>query len=68
MVIASIGIIGNFLSFSILLSRKTLKTFHNLLFLLCSFDLVSSDKKIISCNAKDPSLAISDNSYHDCNL
>ena len=40
LLVASIGLLGNFTSFVILMRRKVQKIFHNLLFLLSTFDTV----------------------------
>ena len=39
--IALVGLTGNIISFVTILSQKVQKTFHNLLFLLTIFDMVS---------------------------
>ena len=36
-----LGLVGNVFSVVLLLKQKVRKTFHNLLLLLCSFDMVS---------------------------
>ena len=41
MMVASMGLVGNILSFVVLKSQKVHKTFHNLLILLNTFDMVS---------------------------
>ena len=40
LLVAGIGLLGNFTSFVILMRRKVQKIFHNLLFLLSTFDTV----------------------------
>ena len=50
LLVASIGLLGNFTSFVILMRRKVQKIFHNLLFLLSTFDTVRykyNKKKIL---------------------
>ena len=42
--VACVGLIGNFVSFVILMRRKVQKIFHNLLFLLTTFDTVSKER------------------------
>ena len=41
MMVACLGLAGNILSFIVLNSQKVQKTFHNLLILLNTFDMVS---------------------------
>ena len=41
MMVACMGVVGNILSFVVLKSQKVQKTFHNLLILLNTFDMVS---------------------------
>ena len=51
LIVALVGLAGNFASFITIFSQKVQKTFHNLLFLLSIFDMVkmflySSVKKV----------------------
>ena len=39
--VGCLGLVGNVFSVVLLLKQKVRKTFHNLLLLLCSFDMVS---------------------------
>ena len=48
--VASLGLVGNVTSFVILLRQKVQKTFHNLLFLLSTFDTVVRFFTIIMIN------------------
>ena len=41
LLVAGLGLIGNFASFVILMRQKVQKNFHDLLFLLSTFDTVS---------------------------
>lgn len=43
MIVSIFGVIGSLLSYSILMSRKVQKNFHNLLMLLNTFDLVKEN-------------------------
>jgi Co/Zn/Cd efflux system component len=43
MMVACMGLVGNILSFVVLHSQKVQKTFHNLLILLNTFDMVSQN-------------------------
>ena len=46
MMVACMGLVGNILSFVVLKSQKVHKTFHNLLILLNTFDMVSKTNYI----------------------
>ena len=54
MIVACLGLVGNILSFGVLISQKVQKTFHNLLLLLNTFDTVREIQStptfyVISC-------------------
>ena len=48
MIVACMGLVGNILSFTVLITQKVQKTFHNLLMLLNTFDTVGKTKLLIS--------------------
>ena len=47
-IVGCLGLGGNLFSLTLLLKRKAQKTFHNLLLLHCSFDMVGGNVNLLS--------------------
>ena len=50
LIVSIFGVMGSLLSYSILVSRKVQKNFHNLLMLLNTFDLVEKNSFLVNHN------------------